>query len=128
MAHVAPRFPPWAAVYLQFRRWSDAGCFEPRVCDMRGIIHAGQGRQEQPCAVVLVGRSLQSSFGSGSRAGYDGYKLRNGSKVHMAVDTLCHLIALTVTPANEQERSQVKQLCEAVQGATGEAVDVAWAD
>ena len=70
----------------------------------------------------------QSSFESGSRAGYDGYKLRNGCKVHMAVDTLCHLIALTVTPANEQERSQVKQLCEAVQGATGEAVDVAWAD
>lgn len=46
----------------------------------------------------------------------------------MAVDTLGHLIELTVTPANEQERSQVKQLCQAVQRATGEAVEVAWAD
>ena len=46
----------------------------------------------------------------------------------MAVDTLGHLIDLTVTPANEQERSQVKELCQAVQQATGETVKVAWAD
>lgn len=121
-------FPPWAAVYQQFRRWSDAGCFEALVSDMRGIIRAGQGRQEQPSAVVLDGRTLQSTCESGPRAGYDGYKRRKGSKVHMAVDTLGHLIELTVTPANEQERSQVKQLCEAVQRATGETVEVAWAD
>ena len=65
---------------------------------------------------------------SGPRAGYDGYKRRRGSKVHMAVDTLGQLVALTVTPANEQERAQVKELCEAVQAATGESVKVAWAD
>ena len=63
-----------------------------------------------------------------ARAGYDGYKRRKGSKVHMAVDTLGHLIELTVTPANEQERSQVKALCEAVQESTGETVQVAWGD
>lgn len=121
-------FPPWAAVYQQFRCWSDAGCFEALVSDMRPIIRAGKGRQEQPSAVVLDGRTLQSTCESGPRAGYDGYKRRKGSKVHMAVDTLGHLIELTVTPANEQERSQVKQLCQAVQRATGEAVEVAWAD
>ena len=109
-------------------RWIDAGCFEVLVSDMRGIIRAGQGRQEQPSAVVLDGRTLQSSCESGPRAGYDGYKRRKGSKVHMAVDTLGHLIDLTVTPANEQERSQVKPLCEAVQRATGETVAVVWAD
>ena len=46
----------------------------------------------------------------------------------MAVDTLGHLIDLTVTPANEQERAQVKKLCEGVQEATRQAVQVAWAD
>ena len=50
---------------------------------------------------------------AGSRAGYDGHKRCKGSKVHMAADTLGHLIERTVTPANEQERSQVKPLCEA---------------
>ena len=121
-------FPPWAAVYQQFRRWSEAGCFEALVNDMRSIIRAGQGRSGQPSAVILDGRTLQSSCESGPRAGYDGYKRRRGSKVHMAVDTLGHLIDLTVTPANEQERAQVKQLCEAVQEATGQTVQVAWAD
>ena len=78
--------------------------------------------------MVLDGRTLQSTCESGARAGYDGYKRRKGSKVHMAVDTLGNLIDLTVTPANEQERSQVKALCEAVQQATGETVELAWAD
>lgn len=95
---------------------------------MRSILRAGQGRQAQPSAVILDGRTLQSSCESGLRAGYDGYKRRRGSKVHMAVDTLGHLIDLSFTPANEQERSQVKERCEAVQEATGNTVQVARAD
>lgn len=95
---------------------------------MRSIIRVGGARPGQPSAVILDGRTLQSSCESGPRAGYDGYKRRRGSKVHMAVDTLGHLIAMTVTPADEQERAQVKELCEAVQRATGESVSIAWAD
>lgn len=121
-------FPPWQMVYQQFRRWNDAGCFEAMVQDMRSIIRAGDARKGQPSAVILDGRTLQSTCESGPRAGYDGYKRRRGSKVHVAVDTLGQLVALTVTPANEQERAQVKELCEAVQAATGESVKVAWAD
>ncbi|CAM3800369.1 IS5 family transposase [Polaromonas hydrogenivorans] len=120
--------PPWAVVYQQFRRWDEAGCFEAMVNDMRSIIRAAQGRRGQPSAVILDGRTLQSSCESGPRAGYDGYKRRKGSKAHMAVDTLGHLIALTVTPADEQERSQVDALCRQVQQATGETVKLAWAD
>ena len=102
--------------------------FEALVNDMRSIIRVAQGRSGQPSAVILDGRTLQSSCESGVRAGYDGYKRRRGRKVHMAVDTLGHLIDLTVTPANEQERAQVKALCQAVQDATGDTVQVAWAD
>ena len=46
----------------------------------------------------------------------------------MAVDTLGHLLAVHVTPANEQERAQVFELSEAVQTATGHTVELAWAD
>lgn len=38
-------FPPWHAVYQQFRRWSAIGYFEAMVSDMRSIIRVGQGRQ-----------------------------------------------------------------------------------
>lgn len=121
-------FPPWEAVYQQSRRWVDAGCFEAMVSDLRSVIRVAQGRQGQPSAVVLDGRTLQSSCESGPRAGYDGYKRKRGSKVHMAVDTLGHLLAVHVTPADEQERAQVEVLCDAVQQATGETVKLAWAD
>jgi len=86
------------------------------------------GRDPQPTAAILDGRTLQSGPESGERAGYDGAKRRKGSKVHLAVDTLGHLLALTVTPANEQERAQVAGLTEAVQEATGENVAVAFVD
>src|SRR5262249_55759021 len=82
----------------------------------------------EPTAVILDGRTLQSTRESGGRAGYDGYKRRQGSKVHIAVDPLGHLLALHVTPANEQERAQVDALAEAVQEATGESVELAYVD
>lgn len=46
----------------------------------------------------------------------------------MAVDTLGHLLAVHVTPADEQERAQVQRLCEDVHQATGNTVELAWAD
>jgi transposase len=121
-------FPPWEAVYQQTRRWIKAGCFESMVHDLRAVLRLLLGRKEQPSAVILDGRTLQSTPESGGRAGYDGHKKKNGSKVHIAVDTLGHLLALVVTPANEQERSQVSELARAVQDAAGESVEVAYVD
>ena len=97
-------FPPWEMVYQQTRRWLAAGCFEAIVHDLRAILRFAAGRNPEPTAAIFDGRTIQSTPESGERAGYDGYKRRKGSKVHMAVDTLGHLLALHVTPANEQER------------------------
>jgi transposase len=121
-------FPPWQAVYQQARRWIAAGCFEAIVHDLRAILRWADGRADDPTAVILDGRTVQSTPESGARAGYDGYKRRKGSKVHAAVDTLGHLLALHVTAASEQERAQVGALAEAVQEATGERVEVAFVD
>jgi transposase len=121
-------FPPWAAVYQQTQRWLAAGSFEAIVHDLRALLRAAEGRHVHPSAVILDGRTLQSTPESGGRAGYDGYKKKKGSKVHMAVDTLGHLLALLVTPADEQERAQVAELAAAVQEATGEHVEVAFVD
>jgi transposase len=46
----------------------------------------------------------------------------------MAVDTLGHLLALRVTPANEDDRAQVGQLVQAVQELTGQNVELAYVD
>ncbi len=120
--------PPWAVVYQQTQRWLKAGVFEALVHDLRVVVRVAGGRREQPSAAILDSRPLQSSPESGGRAGYDGAKRRCGSKVHMAVDTLGYLLALPVTPANEQDRARVKALARQVQAATGDTVQVAFGD
>lgn len=121
-------FPPWPAVYQQARRWLSAGCFEDMAHDLRELLRIAAGRHPSPTAVILDGRTLQSTPESGSRAEFDGHKMRNGSKVHIAVDTLGHLLALRVTTGKEQERNQVADLSADVQEATGQTVTLAYAD
>jgi transposase len=120
--------PPWETVYQQTQRWIKAGVFEALVDDLRTLLRLEAGRAEDPSAVILDSRTLQSSPESGARSGYDGAKRRKGSKVHMAVDTLGHLLALHVTPANEQDRSQVAELARQVQDITGDNVQMAFVD
>ena len=125
MAH---DLPPWHAVYQQTRRWVRAGCFEAMAEDLRGVLRLAAQRNEVPSAVILDSRTIQSTPESGGRAGYDGAKKRKGSKVHIAVDTLGHLLALKVTAANEQDRAQVETLAQAVQQVTGHHVELAYVD
>ena len=120
--------PPWPVVYQQTQRWIAAGCFEALVHDLRALLRLADGRAPEPTAVVLDGRTLQSTPESGHRAGYDGHKKKNGSKTHVAVDTLGHLLALVVTPASDQERAQVEALAQQVQAVTGQSVELAYVD
>jgi transposase len=125
---VSHDLPPWPAIYQQMQRWIHAGCFEAIIQDLRELLRVTQGKKAQLTAVILDGRTLRSTSESGHRGGYDGGKRKRGSKVHIAVDTLGHLLALIVTPANDQERDQVRQLALKVQKATGEHVEVAFVD
>jgi transposase len=121
-------FPPWEALCQQTQRRLKAGSFEMMVHDRRALLRLAEGRTPEPWAVVLDGPTLQSTPESGGRAGYDGYKRKKGSKLPMVVDTLGNLLALLVTPANEQERAQVEALAKAVQEVTGERVEVGFVD
>ena len=120
--------PDWTVVYPQARRWMQAGVFEAAAHDLRVIVRLVQERNPHPSAAILDGRTLQSTPESGERAGYDGAKKKNGSKVHTAVDTLGNLLALKVTAANEQERAQVAELAAQVQEVTGGTVTLAYVD
>ena len=120
--------PPWHTVYQQTQRWLKAGVFETMVHDLRVLLRLAEGRNAQPSAAIFDSRTLQSSPESGQRAGYDGAKRRKGSKTHLAVDTLGHVLALQVTAADEQDRAQVDQLAQAVQETTGQTVEVVFVD
>ena len=120
--------PPWHTVYDQTQRWIRAGCFDAIVHDLRELLRVAQGRKTQPTAAIFDARTVQSTPESGARAGYDGYKRRKGSKIHIAVDTLGHLLTALVTPADQQERDQVSKLAKAVQEVTKENVELAFVD
>jgi transposase len=120
--------PPWSAVYQQTQRWFAAGCFERLAQDLRAVLRMAAGRVGDPTGAVIDSCTLQSTPESGARAGYDGAKRRCGSTVHMAVDTLGHLLALHVTPADVGDRAEVGRLAKAVQDVTGENVTLAYVD
>jgi transposase len=96
--------------------------------DLRLLLRLGEGRQPQPSAAIFDSQTLQSTAESGHRAGYDDHKRKSGSKVHVAVDTLGHLLSLHVTPANTQGQTEVAELAEAVQEATNQHIALAFVD
>ena len=98
--------PPWFAVYQQSQRWLSAGVFDALAQDLRAVLRLAAGRSAEPMAAIIDSRTLRSTPESGPRAGYDGGKRKRGSKLHMAVDTLGHLLALHVTPANVDDRAE----------------------
>jgi transposase len=120
--------PPWAAVYQQAMRWLKAGSFTALAHDLRVLLRLAAGRPPEPTAAVLDSRTLRSTPESGHRAGYDGAKRKKGSKLHLAVDTLGHLLALHVTPATADDRAEVDGLVADVQQATGESIELAFVD
>src|SRR5688500_961501 len=120
--------PPWPIVYQQARRWLDAGVFEAMLHDLRALLRLAQGRRATPTAAILDSQTLQSTPESGGHAGDDGGKRKRGSTVHIAVDTLGHLLALIATPADAQDRAQVAALAAAVQRVTGDTVTLAYVD
>jgi hypothetical protein len=71
---------------------------------------------------------LRSTPESGTRAAYDGAKRKRGSIVHMAVDTLDHLLASHLTPADVCDREAVARLAADMQDATGDAMSLAYVD
>lgn len=86
------------------------------------------GRNPEPTQAINDNRTLRSTLESCPRAGYDGAKHKRGSKLRMAFDTLGHLLARHVTPANVDDCAEVGKLADAVQAATGETVELIYVD
>jgi len=96
--------------------------------DLRALLRLAAGRTEEPSTAILDSRTLRSTPESGTRAGYDGAKRKRGSQVHLAVDTLGHLLALHVTPADVGDRSAVARLAADIRDGAGDSVELAFAD
>jgi hypothetical protein len=74
----------------------------------------------EPTAAIIDSRTLRATPENGQCAGYDGAKRKRGSKVHMAVNTLDHLLALHMTAADVGDRKAVARLAANIEDATGD--------
>ena len=92
--------------------------------DLRALLRLAEGKKAQSSAMIVDGRTIQPTPESGGRAGYDGYKRRNGGRIHTAADTPGLLPASHPAPADEQERAQAGKLAEEVQAATNQSAEV----
>ena len=104
-------FPPHAAVYKFFERWSQRGLPEELVHRLRRRLRVHQGRDAEPTAVIVDSPIVKAAgtVGKDSR-GFHGGKKINGRGRHVAVDVEGWLLAIVVTGAQVSDRAGAKLL------------------
>jgi transposase len=121
-------FPDWLAAYRFFRRWRDQGLLAVLHDRLRRACREAAGRGPEPSAAVIDSQSLRAAetVGAGDR-GYDAGKRVNGTKRHIAVDTLGLLLAVVVTAASVQDRDGAMPLLQRMRQVCLR-IAVVWAD
>jgi transposase len=112
-------FPGWDDCYRFFRRWKAQGLLTVVHDRLRRACREQAGRAPEPTAAIIDSQSLRAAETvARAERGYDGAKKIDGTKRHIAVDTLGLLLAVVVTAANIQDRdgampllSRMARLC-----------------
>lgn len=78
--------------------------------------------------MIIDSSTFRPTHESGHRAGYGDAKRKRGPNLHLAFDTLGHLLALLVTQARVDERIAFARLAEAIQEGTDDSVTLIYAD
>lgn len=121
-------FPAWDAVYRFFRRWRDQGLLTVLHDRLRRACREDDGRAPEPTAGCVDSQSLRAAETvAADRRGYDGGKKINGTKRHIAVDTIGLLLTVLVTGAGVQDRDGAMPLLERLRTACL-GVRHVWAD
>jgi transposase len=121
-------FPPAWTVYWRADKWQADGSAERMRDDLRDRVRAAAGRKAAPTAAIIDSQSVKGSEMIGrARRGYDAGKKVNGTKRHLAVDTIGLLLTVLVTAASVQDRDAARPLLWNLRRAFP-SVRLAWAD
>ena len=121
-------FPPAWTVYYWADKWQADGSAERMHHDLRERVRLAAGRKRQPSAAVIDSQSVKGSeMIAADRRGYDAGKKINGTKRHIAVDTLGLLLTVLVTAASVQDRDAAKPLLWNLRRAFP-SIKLTWAD
>jgi transposase len=121
-------FPPAGTVYWWAGKWQADGSTERMHDDLRERVRAAAGRTAAPTAAIIDSQSVKGSeMIARTRRGYDAGKKINGTKRHLAVDTIGLLLTVLVTAASVQDRDAARPLLWNLRRAFP-SVKLAWAD
>jgi transposase len=121
-------FPPAWTVYWWADKWQADGSAERMHHDLRERVRLAAGRKRRPSAAVIDSQSVKGSeMIAAGRRGYDAAKKINGTKRHIAVDTLGLLLTVLVTAASVQDRDAAKPLLWNLRRAFP-SIKLTWAD
>jgi len=109
-------FPPFTTVQYYFYRWRDDGTWLRINHELGMLAREREGREASPSAGVIDSQSVKTTEAGGPR-GYDAGKKIKGRKRHLLTDTLGHLVAALVHPADVQDRDGAPKLLAAIRGA-----------
>ena len=93
-------FPPWQAVYSQFRRFRLKGNWHQISKALRTAERERVGKNAEPSAAIRDAQSVKTVEESASICGFDAHKHVKGRKRHILVDTLGLPLSIYVTPAD----------------------------
>ena len=114
-------FPPAGTACWRADKWQADGSAERMHDDLRDRVRAAAGRKAAPTAAIIDSQSVKGSeMIARARRGYDAGKKINGTKRHLAVDTIGLLLAVLVTAASVQDRG----LCSTAASTCGR--DAGW--
>jgi transposase len=121
-------FPPAGTVYWWAGKWQADGSTERMHDDLRERVRVAAGRNPVPSAAIIDSQSVKGSeMIARGRRGYDAGKKINGTKRHIAVDTLGLLLTVLVTAASVQDRDAARPLLWNLRKAFP-CIKLAWAD
>ena len=121
-------FPPAGTVYWWAGKWQADGPAARMHDDLRERVRIAAGRGRVPTAAIIDSQSVKGSeMIARGRRGYDAAKKINGTKRHIAVDTMGLLLTVLITAASVQDRDAAKPLLWNLRRAFP-TVKLAWAD
>lgn len=98
--NIDEKYPPWQSVYYYFRKWQKDGTWSMILTHVVQLERLRQGRNATPSRISVDSQSVKIGSLISKDTGFDGNKLINGRKRHVAVDTLGLPIAIYVSAAN----------------------------